>query len=102
MILSKTSIKQLRAEAHRLKLKPVVMIGQNGLTDNVHMEIDNALSHHELVKIRLPGLESGDKKTMIDTIADRHDAAVIQAIGHVAVFYRRNRESDRFARLIRD
>lgn len=101
MNLNKASIKQLRAEAHRLKLKPVVMIGQNGLSDNVHMEIDNALSHHELIKIRVPGLESGDKKLMIESIAQKHEASIIQTIGHVAVLYRRNKESDRYAKFIK-
>ncbi len=100
MDLNKSSIKNLRAESHRLKLKPVVMIGQNGLTDNVQMEIDNALSHHELIKIRVPGLEASDKKDMIDSIAESHQASVIQTIGHVAVLYRRNKETDRFEKFL--
>lgn len=101
MNLSKSSAKQLRAEAHRLKLKPVVMIGQNGLSDNVHMEIDNALSHHELIKIRVPGLDASDKKQMIGDIAQKHQASIVQTIGHVAVLYRRNKESDRYAIFIK-
>ncbi len=100
MNLNKSSAKQLRAEAHRLKLKPVVMIGQNGLSDNVHMEIDNALSHHELIKIRVPGLDANDKKQMITSIAQKHQASIIQTIGHVAVLYRRNKEPDRYAKFI--
>ena len=54
MELNSGQIKRLRAEGHRLKLKPVVTIGQKGLTENLHNEIDQALSHHELVKLRIP------------------------------------------------
>ena len=34
-------------------LKPVVMVGKNGLTDAVLAEIDVSLTSHELIKIRI-------------------------------------------------
>ena len=77
------------------------MIGQNGLSDNVHMEIDNALSHHELIKIRVPGQERKDKKAMIDGICEKHNADLIQSIGNVAVLYRCNKEIDRYAKFLK-
>ena len=101
MDLSKSSIKNLRAESHRLKLKPVVMIGQHGLSDNVHTEIDIALDHHELIKIRVPGQERDDKKAMIDGICKKHQADLIQGIGNVAVLYRRNKEINRYAKFLK-
>ena len=100
MDLSKTSIKNLRAESHRLKLKPVVMIGQHGLSDNVHNEIDIALNHHELIKIRVPGLERDDKKAMIKNICDQHQSTLVQSIGNVAVLYRRNAKIDRYKKFL--
>ena len=101
MDLSKSSIKNLRAESHRLKLKPVVMIGQHGLSDNVHNEIDIALGHHELIKVRVPGQEREDKKAMIDSLCKKHHADLIQSIGNVAVIYRRNKEIDRYAKFLK-
>lgn len=100
MNLKKSSIKHLRAQAHRLKLKPVVMVGQHGLSDNVHQEIDNALTHHELLKIRIPAQEREEKRAMIDEICNRHRAELIQSIGNVIVIFRRNSKSDRYAKLI--
>jgi RNA-binding protein YhbY len=50
MKLTSGQVKRLRAEGHRLKLKPVVIIGQKGLSENLHQEIDSALDHHELLK----------------------------------------------------
>lgn len=100
MNLNKSSIKNLRAHAHRLKLKPVVMVGQHGLSDNVHQEIDGALTHHELLKIRIPGQEREDKRAMIDAICNKHQATLIQSIGNIVIIFRRNSENDHFAQFI--
>ena len=48
---TKTALKGL---AHNLK--PVVLLGANGLTEGVLAEIDNALNHHELIKVKVPRL----------------------------------------------
>ncbi|MDH3389230.1 MAG: YhbY family RNA-binding protein, partial [Gammaproteobacteria bacterium] len=61
MNLSSGQIKRLRAEGHRLKLKPVVIIGQKGLSENLHNEIEQALDHHEMIKMRIPALDKTDK-----------------------------------------
>ncbi|MCP4429907.1 MAG: YhbY family RNA-binding protein [Gammaproteobacteria bacterium] len=100
MSLSKSSIKNLRAQGHRLKLKPVVIVGQHGLSENIHHEIDTALSHHELLKIRIPGQEKQHKQAMINTICNHHQATLIQSIGNVIVLYRLNRKNNRFAKFI--
>ena len=100
MNLSKSQIKRLRAESQRLKLKPVVTIGQNGLSENLHKEILTALDHHELVKIRVPSLDKRTKKALIDSICIHHQASLVQAIGHVIVIYRCNDKIDRFGILL--
>jgi RNA-binding protein len=99
MSLTNPQIKSLRAESHRLNLKPVVIIGQNGLSENVQTEIGIALAHHELIKIRIPAQDKAAKKEMINTICVRTQAKLVTAIGNVAVIFRRNEDSDRFAKL---
>lgn len=79
-------IKKLKMQAH--KLNPVVIIGGNGLTENVHNEIDAALKAHELIKIRVNALDKEERAEMVAEICDRHDAALVQTIGHVVVIYR--------------
>lgn len=76
----------LKGLAH--PLKPVVLIGNNGLTDNVLSEIDNALNHHELIKVRVSGQERAERKQMLDTIATKTGADLIMVIGHIGGFYR--------------
>jgi len=80
----------LKGLAHTLK--PVVMIGNSGLTDAVLTEIDNALEHHELIKVRVSGQERADRKAMLDEISDKTGAVLVQVIGHIGGFYRPAKE----------
>lgn len=79
--------KKLRAEAH--SLKPVVMIGQSGLTDAVLAELELALNTHELLKVKIRA-ERGDRKLITEKICANSGAELIQSIGQIAVIYRLN------------
>ena len=76
----------LKGLAH--SLKPVVMVGNSGLTDSVLAEIENALEHHELIKVRVSGQERADRRAMLDQIAAKTGADLVQVIGHIGGFYR--------------
>lgn len=76
----------LRGLAH--ELKPVVMIGNKGLTDSVLAEINNALEHHELIKVRVSGQEKAERTEMMNTIADKTSSNLVINIGHIGGFYR--------------
>jgi RNA-binding protein len=79
--------KKLRAQAHGLK--PVIMIGQAGLTAAVLAEIELALDTHELIKIRIRA-EREERKQISDKICSDTGAALVQTIGQIAVIYRLN------------
>jgi RNA-binding protein len=79
--------KKLRAEAH--SLKPVVMIGQSGLTDAVLAELELALNTHELLKVKIRA-EREDRKLITEKICANSGAELIQSIGQIAVIYRLN------------
>ncbi len=100
MNINKSQIKNLRAESHRMKLRPIVTIGQNGLSENVQNEIEIALEHHELIKIRIPAMDKAGKKQMLESICSRTNAVLITAIGNVAIIYRRTEKEDRFSKLL--
>ena len=102
MNLTKGQIKGLRAEGHRLKLKPVVIIGQKGLSENLHAEIDAALAHHELLNLRIPGMDKQGKKETADLICQQHRADLIELIGNVIVIFRRNIELEGYAKFLKD
>ncbi|MEI7994002.1 MAG: ribosome assembly RNA-binding protein YhbY [Methylococcaceae bacterium] len=79
--------KKLRAEAHTLN--PVVMIGQSGFTVAVLAEIEQALSSHELIKVKIRA-ERDERKVISEKICTDTGAELIQTIGQIAVIYRMN------------
>lgn len=86
MPLSDSQRRQLRKLAHHLK--PVVIVGNAGLTDSVVAEIDSALAHHELIKVRVNAADKSERQLMIDSIAQKTSADWVLSIGHIAAFYR--------------
>ena len=79
--------KKLRAAAHMLK--PVVMIGQSGLTAAVLAEIEQALDNHELIKVKIRA-ERDERKLISEKICTDTGAELIQTIGQIVVLYRLN------------
>jgi RNA-binding protein len=90
MSLSPKSRQHLKAQAH--SLKPIVTIGQNGLTAAVHKELDSALSFHELMKVKLQIKERELRRQILDEICQTQAAEFVQLIGNVGVIYRKNPE----------
>ena len=84
--LSNSERKNLRTQAH--PLKPVVMIGQLGLTEAVLSEIDIALNAHELIKVSIRGADKKDRIEQGKKIESQLDANVIDQIGGITVLYR--------------
>ena len=68
------------------------MIGNAGITDGVISEIDGSLSHHELIKVRLGGMERDDRNTAIDEICEKTGSELINTIGHIGIFYRTSKQ----------
>lgn len=83
-------IKQLKAQSH--SLKPVVIIGNNGLTEAVHQEIECALEAHELIKIKINANDKAERQVMVDAICSTNQAVCVNQIGHIAAFYRKKNE----------
>jgi len=78
----------LKQRAHHLK--PVVLLGAAGLTGPVLAEIELALAHHELIKVRVNGGDRDARDAQVDTIVAETQAALVQRIGNIAVLYRAN------------
>lgn len=88
MTLNPQQIKHLKTLAH--SLTPIVRIGQNGVTPPVLRELDIALDHHELVKVKLAGSDRDARSRMMAEIIEESSATSIQQIGGVIVLFRRN------------
>ncbi len=76
----------LRARAHALR--PVVSVGQHGLTPSVLREIDVSLKAHGLIKVRVGSDDRGTREAALERICAELDAAPVQHIGKLLVIFR--------------
>ena len=81
--------RHLRGLAH--PLRPVVMIGKEGLSDAVVAKTEAELVAHELIKVRFLGWKD-TKKELLGELAERTRAELVGVVGHVGILFRQNRE----------
>lgn len=86
--MSASQKRHLRGIAHALN--PVILVGQKGITPALLNELDNALTHHELVKVRLGDKDRDSRADAIERMREGTNAQVVQSIGHVVCLFRRN------------
>src|SRR3546814_5257819 len=80
----------LRGQAH--DLNAMLEGGGKGLTDAVVAGVASALEHHELNKVKVAATDREARDALIEELAARADAVLVQGIGHVAIRYRPNEE----------
>jgi RNA-binding protein len=76
----------LRNLAHHCKVS--VTVGTAGLSNNVLQEIDSALQHHELLKVKLPVSSRDERRNLAMQICDQSRTELVQLIGRICVIYR--------------
>ena len=92
--------KRLRQIGHALN--PVVMIGGQGLTENVVEEINRALADHELIKVKIAGEDREVRASVITEIANVTASEVVQTIGKIALLYKKAaKQNPKLSNLVR-
>jgi RNA-binding protein len=77
----------LKARAHHLK--PVILMGEKGLTTAVIDETNVALNAHELIKVKMSGVEKNDRHITANELCQQLSAELVQLIGNMAIIYRK-------------
>lgn len=90
LALTAAQTRFLRGQAH--DLKAMLQVGGKGITEALLAELDGALEHHELVKVKVSAADREERDAMIGNLAERTGAALVQRIGHVAVLYRPSKD----------
>lgn len=86
MTLSNKQKQFLKSQAH--DLKPIVMIGNHGLTEAVLVEIEQATAYHELIKIKISAEDRETKQLIIEAILRETKAFKVQNIGSILTIYK--------------
>jgi RNA-binding protein len=89
-MLSDAQRKYLRRLGH--DRNPIVLVGQGGISPNLVTELDRALNDHELVKVRARVGDRDLRDQILDQLATATGSELVQRIGHVALYYRPNKE----------
>ncbi|MEN9576730.1 MAG: hypothetical protein RL514_4585 [Verrucomicrobiota bacterium] len=76
------------------KLEPILALGKAGATDAFLKSLDEALSQHELVKIKFAAFKD-ERKTLAPQLAEKTNSHLVWIVGHVAVFYRQQPDAEK-------
>ena len=87
MKLNDKQRRYLRGLAH--PLKPVILIGNAGVSEGVVAETRRALQDHELIKVRMTGAERDARDAALESLARDTGSALVGRIGHVATLYKK-------------
>ena len=85
MTTPEPTLRQLKARAQ--KLKAVIHLGHDGITDALTAALDQALADHGLVKVRFTAHKS-ERKELSASLATRAGARLVLQVGHTATLYR--------------
>ena len=87
MDLNTTQIAKLKGMAQRMDAS--LKVGKNGLSEGFLKMVREALTHHELIKVKFDDFKD-QKKTLAPEMATKTDSRLVTLIGNVAVLYRQN------------
>jgi len=88
MSITEQQKRWLKKQVHHLK--PVVTVGRAGVTDPVLAEVEIALDHHELIKVKVNAGDRDDRDAAVRLIAERSSSELVSRIGNTAAFFRAN------------
>jgi len=91
--LTNAQTRFLRGQAHGLKA--MLQVGGKGISDALVAEVDGALEHHELIKVKVAAEDREVRDAMVEELARRAGAALVQRIGHTAVLFRPSKDNRR-------
>lgn len=100
MSFSPEQRREYRTIAHNLK--PVIIIGDKGLTENLTQELERALTDHELIKVKVATADRSAREEIITELCKTSGAQLVQNIGKMAIILRRAKKPNpRLSNLVR-
>jgi RNA-binding protein len=93
MKLTERQKKFLRREAHALK--PIISVGDKGITDALVQELNATLEHHELIKIKVRAGDRDGRDEAIQQLVTASQAILVSRVGNIAALYRARKEDPR-------
>jgi RNA-binding protein len=83
--ITPTQQRHLKRLAHHLK--PIAQVGKNGITPAFKAEVDTAIAHHELIKVKFNDFKE-DRRELSAGLAKSLGAALVNVIGNTAILFK--------------
>ncbi len=94
-----TSSQRSYLTKHSHKVKPIVYVGKDGLTDGVGAAVDDAFKHNELVKVKFISNKELKRNISIE-LESFTESSLVRVIGNIAIYYKEfEKKSDRILHL---
>lgn len=78
------------------ELKPVVMIGKNGITESVIEEIKSSIEHHELIKVKAKAEYREQRDELAQYLAEQSESTVVQFLGNNLTLFKQAKKNSKF------
>ena len=88
-----TSADRRRLKGRAQLLEPVLKVGHNGVSEAFLASVAHELALHELIKIKFADFKE-ERRELSERIAAATGSALLQVVGHVAVFYRQRPKAE--------
>ena len=95
MELTERQKKKLRGLGHQLK--PVVTVGQAGVTDALLREFEQSLEHHELMKVKVAVGDREQRDRILAALCEHAGAELVQRVGNIGLLLRLRDKKSRLA-----
>jgi RNA-binding protein len=77
-------------------MKPLVFVGQKGLSPSLTKAVDESLEKHELIKVKfIEFKEKSQKEKIAYAIEKETSSELVGMIGHIAIFYRQQKDTEK-------
>ena len=91
MFIKNVQKKYLRKLGHQLK--PIIFIGNSGLSESVLTELSSTINYHELIKVKIKASNRIIRDKIVDEICKKTSTQLVTQIGGIALIYKRNPEN---------
>ncbi len=88
--LTSAQIRFRRGQAH--DLRAMLQVGGKGISETLVAEVDGALEHHELIKVKVRASDRATREAALQALVERTASSLVHRIGHVAVLYRPHKD----------
>ena len=79
------------------ELKPVVMIGKNGITESVIEEIKSSIEQHELIKVKAKAEDREQRDELAQYLAEQSESTVVQFLGNNLTLFKQAKKNSKFS-----